>query len=45
MDIMSLLDGVVLGIQASHWEPLQYVAVHTFLVMLAREITSHSPWE
>ena len=37
---MCLLDGVVLGVQTPCKDPLQEVAACSFLVVLAREITS-----
>ena len=36
-----LLDDVVLGVQASHEEPLEEAAARSFLVVLARELTMH----
>ena len=33
-----LLDDVVLGVQASHEEPLEEAAARSFLVVLVREI-------
>ena len=39
--IICVLDDVVLGVQAPRYEPLEEAAVRPFLVVLAREITSH----